>query len=689
MSSLRANDMGEFESLLEDASDIATKKSLNVDYLPSVVTVIDAQTFIDGGIQNVGEALGMLPGIQIQLNVLGQTITTVRGFKNPNAFLSDKVKILIDGVAINNEAAGTSSFYMDFPMQLVERIEVLRGPGSTIYGAGAFYGTVNVITKLGNNKEQNQLFVGVGSYQYMTTGANLNTSLGEWKILTDGYYAQNDKSIYHDNQTTDEAMHDFALGLKIVNGGFEFLARYKSSTYGNFYVFKGDIEPNNDKGHTNSYFFSQLSYTTTLEDFKLETKVNFSNRESDTTAYVSNNVASIANAFAVVDVDMQDAFYIRDHQNERNIEAEAILTLPKISSNDISLGIGARKANLSKNDFYSSVENAISENLTAILTHPDYNSFPFNDQYAYWQDPTSTKIFDKTSRTIKYAHIQDLISVTPDIDIVLGARVDNYSDIGTHYSSRAGLVYRANDKLIWKLLYGSAFRAPTFTEAYTKGHIFYRGGDENLSPEKTDTYETALIYLPDLHNKFSINLFYSKLYNVIDLEEFKGTYPGYQNMKDRISKGAEFEYFFRTETAHDLYVNASYVEAEYTIPADDYSSLEIDQSMPDISKLMLKAMYIYHPTNKLSFGTTWQYYSQTTETKLAWIADDPDIDPTVDQQQIVDETITYKFSNFSDLRLTVKNIFNEEVRLPSYYYTVNGGIVREGRNYFLSFTQRF
>ncbi|MGD9970636.1 MAG: TonB-dependent receptor plug domain-containing protein [Sulfuricurvum sp.] len=153
-------DIGDFEAILENASALATKKSLNVDYLPSAVSIIDAQTYLDAGIQNVGEALGMLPGFQMQLSPMGYVMPTVRGLKNPNAYLSDKIKILIDGVAINNEVSGSSDFYMDFPLQLVERIEVLRGPNSTMQGSGAFYGTVNVITRLGNAKEENRSFWG-------------------------------------------------------------------------------------------------------------------------------------------------------------------------------------------------------------------------------------------------------------------------------------------------------------------------------------------------------------------------------------------------------------------------------------------------------------------------------------------------------------------------------------------------
>ncbi|MCF6309182.1 MAG: TonB-dependent receptor [Sulfurimonas sp.] len=679
LSSSELDTTEDFESLLNDMSDIATKKSINVDYMPSVVTVVDAQTFLDAGIQNVGEALGMLPGIQMQLSVLGQPVTTVRGFKNPRSMISDKIKILIDGVSINNEAAGTSGFYLDFPMQLVEKIEVLRGPGSTIYGAGAFYGAVNIITKLGNEKNENQIYLGTGSYDYGTIGASLNTSSGNWKIFTDAYYEQNDKSIDYNNKTTDEAMQNYSLGVKLVNGNFEFLTRYKSSHYGNFYLYKGDVSPNYDDGREDTYLFSQLSYKTSFNDFKLETKINASRRESDVTGYFTTDVAKIAAIFAAVGVNMQESFYVRDHQVEVNLEAEAILTLPEISSNDISIGLGTRKADLTTNDFYSSVENTIVDNMALVLANMGVFYFNNTDEAGYWENPYNTDLFDETTRTIQYAYIQDLISLNKNIDLVLGARVDNYSDIGTNISKRAGLVYRVNDEFVFKLLYGSAFRAPSFYEKYTSGHIYYGHGVKDISPEETDTYEAAIVYIPDFDNKISLNIYYSELLNIIDIDKSSNSYIGYQTMKERLSKGIELEYFFHPKTSHNLYMNATYTDSEYTT----VNVPHIDQNMPDISKVMVKAMYIYRPINKLSFGTTWKYSSETTQNKSKTE------NLKVNQQHIFDETITYIFSNSSQIRLTIKNILNEEMRLPDNGNTGEDGALREGTNFFLNYSYTF
>ena len=235
--------VNDFESLLEDVSEIATKKSINVDYLPSVVTVIHSQTFLDAGVQNVSQALDMLPGFQEQISSMGYTISTVRGLKNPNAYFADKIKILVDGVAINNEVTGTTSFYLDFPLQLVDKIEVLRGPASTMYGGGAYYGAVNIITKLGRSDKENRLYLGAGSYGYITAGTNLYMTDNGWSIFADGYASSNDKSLYFNAQDPADSgyvllvrpgtppLHD---GLDCVASNLHYLNRFPPChCYGN------------------------------------------------------------------------------------------------------------------------------------------------------------------------------------------------------------------------------------------------------------------------------------------------------------------------------------------------------------------------------------------------------------------------------------------------------------------------
>ena len=684
----------DFQSLLDNASDIATKKAINTNYMPAVVTVINAQTFLDAGIQNVAEALDMLPGMQEQVSPMGYTINTVRGLKTPNSYYADQVKILVDGVAINNDVTGTGSFYLDFPMQLVEKIEVLRGPASTMYGGGAYYGAINIITRLGSSKKQNQIYAGGGSYGTITAGTDLFTTQNGWDIYTDGYATSNDKALpFTPNggtpRYTDEAKRDYSVGFKAKKDGWEFLTRLKHETSGNFYSFEGGLNPIPDRpeNHSNIYFLSQLKYTTNIDDYKLETKLNYSHRNESVNANINN--------IATVDGYPIDGFYAIENLQEENFGVESTLTIPTIDSNDILIGVGATYDKVTQDNYFSSLENTIVENGISGDASFRYNA---NNEPAYWLDPTSTTVVpNNISRTNIYTYAQDLISINDKTDLILGLRLDNYSDFGSELSKRTGIVYRASDEITLKLLYGSAYRLPTFTEAYALGHINLRMGDPTMKPEEANTYETAIVYTPNFYNKFSLNFYYTKLHNVIDIEELDGTPIGYQNQRDRETKGVEFEYFYKTGVKHNFYFNASYINADYTSSKDGSTQATADpainMSMPDISPIMFKALYIYKPTSKLSFGTAWKYFSATTATKILWVVDEVNsgqIQSSVPAVHIFDETATYHFTSSNEIRFSVKNLFNAVVLQPAYYYdSAKDGIQREGRNYMITYVQRF
>lgn len=689
----------DLESLLNEASTIATQKSINVDYMPSVVTIIDAKTFLDAGIQNISQALDMLPGLQEQVSPMGYTITTVRGFKNPNAYFADKIKILVDGVPINNEVTGTASFYLDFPLQLVEKIEVLRGPASTMYGGGAYYGAVNIITKLGHSKKEGQIYAGGGSYGAITAGTDLFTTENGWDIFADGYAYSNDKALSLPGYSgkTDEATKDYSVGFKASKEGWEFLTRLKHETSGNYYSFEGELNPLPDRpeNHTNIYFFSQLSNKISFNDYQFKTKINYSHRNENVNANIA--YANDSSNYAGTRVN---GFYTIEDIGEDNYGFESTLTLPLIDSNDILFGVGVSYDVVAQDNYYSSVENAIvqSGNMNTLKTD---SAFSYNSTHepAYWLDPTATTVLPSgISRTTVYAYAQDLISITKKIDLILGLRFDNISDVGNELSKRVGFVYRAGDTTTLKLLYGSSYRAPTLTEKYALGHINLRMGDHDLKPEECNTYEAAMVYAPNFYNKFTLNFYYTVLHNAIDLEELSYTAAGYTQYPDRTSKGVEFEYFYKTSIKHNFYFNLSYTKTDYITPLDTHNSSQdkqltppdpsIVESMPDISPFMAKALYIYKPTTKLSLGTAWRYFSKTTAPKTLWVVLDGSNIP-VKSTSIFDETITYHISPTSTLQATIKNIFNERVMQPAYYYYVKGGIKREGKNYFLTFTQKF
>jgi iron complex outermembrane receptor protein len=122
----------DFASLLNEATNIATKTKLNIDYQPSVVSVLHADKLKKIGITNLHEALGLLPGIETSILHTGWKQVIFRSAYNPDTFVFDKYKLYIDSVDVGSDLYSTSYYYLDFPVELIDRIEVLRGSASTI-----------------------------------------------------------------------------------------------------------------------------------------------------------------------------------------------------------------------------------------------------------------------------------------------------------------------------------------------------------------------------------------------------------------------------------------------------------------------------------------------------------------------------------------------------------------------------
>ena len=149
---------------LEQVTAIATRTKLNVDYVPGMVTVLHGADLQKRGIHSLTEALETVPGVEITISSEGQTFYVMRGVGK--TFSSGKVKMLINGRPMN-AAMSASSTVATIPLQLIERIEVIRGPGSAIYGEYAFAGVVNIIVR----KDSHLFYGGSGHEKHIIGGS--------------------------------------------------------------------------------------------------------------------------------------------------------------------------------------------------------------------------------------------------------------------------------------------------------------------------------------------------------------------------------------------------------------------------------------------------------------------------------------------------------------------------------------
>ncbi|ADC61594.1 TonB-dependent receptor plug domain-containing protein [Allochromatium vinosum] len=131
----------ELLAILDEATELATKNRINVDYVPGIMTVLDRAEMLALGVRTVADALTLIPGVLVERNGTGEMTLSIRGQGNSTG----TVKVLIDSVSMNT-SDGAVLIFDEMPVEQVERIEVIRGPGSALYGEFAFSGVVNIVT---------------------------------------------------------------------------------------------------------------------------------------------------------------------------------------------------------------------------------------------------------------------------------------------------------------------------------------------------------------------------------------------------------------------------------------------------------------------------------------------------------------------------------------------------------------
>lgn len=146
----------------EEEVEIASLKLQPVEEAPGIVSVITAQQIKDMGSRDLNDVLRMLPGFQLEVNPRYTTSYGVRGIQQ---YYNNRILVMMDGVPLNEPYFGQSnSNWCDMPLNNVKRIEIIRGPGSALYGTYAFLAVINIIT----NKAED------------IDGVEFSTSCGSW-----------------------------------------------------------------------------------------------------------------------------------------------------------------------------------------------------------------------------------------------------------------------------------------------------------------------------------------------------------------------------------------------------------------------------------------------------------------------------------------------------------------------------
>jgi iron complex outermembrane receptor protein len=484
----------DFLESLNSASKIATKNKLNVEKTTSLITTLQGKKLQKLGVDSVYDALRYIPGIELSKESSGVKNVIFRG-----SVTKGEVKFLVDGVEINNTYRASFYYYLDLPIELVSRIEVLRGPSSVVYGSGAISGVINIVTKASQNSD-GKLFISGGSYSYTKGGAILNLSKESYKLSADAYYQMDDKEI----DSSDQRTLDYSAGINLKVSDFELNARVKNSDQGNSHGLFNVVDLYEDRYYNkNSSWFSELKYNQKLsQNNSVNIALNY--------IQYSQNIEADAGA-----IDLESDY------KENSYGTEIKLTNTSIENNNLITGFYFKHTHTKETDLYG---HPVESN----IVKPDLE------------------------RSIYSIFLKNNYLLNDDINIDIGLRYDDYSDFGDNISPDLGLVYRTGDNLSLKLRHSYAFRAPSWTELYGLS------GDETLEAETSSNTEFGAIYRYYGDNKISLNLYHSKIKDYI----YKYAGSDYSQDNELYIRGAELESLFSPVHNLEFSFQASYADAK-------------------------------------------------------------------------------------------------------------------------------
>lgn len=569
----------EFKWLKEESVVItASRVPENIKRSASLTTVITEEQIRQMGARHLMDVLQTVPGMNAWYHPDGHYQVDSRGVSKVGG---QDILIMINSHPVNSSFTGGATWVYDtLTLDNVRRIEVIRGPGSAMYGANAFSGVINILTKQAQDIDGVQMSASGGSYdtqQYNVlfgkTVRDLGIAFNFNYLKTDGYGPHFEKdgqnlwdqqisqqvskamgrpvslqsSLAPGNSDTGEEKYDAALSLQYK--GLKFDGRYvdRDRRPAASPLYTVNTDRLNNVNELVDYYLN-LSYETKLANgLDILGKV-YRNHDDYDASYQMLSGTTVLTPTGLTLLSKDGFTATPSNKNDRTgIEIQTTYKMGK--SNTVVAGITYEKmkqydVNYSANALYSPIPYVF----IPLSTIQD-----LTDRQNYNQD---------ASRDFKAIFVQDLWDITENIRLTVGARYDDYSDFGSSFNPRAGIAWEFVKGYDIKLLYGRAFRAPSFQELYNQNNPLQQG-NPNLEAEKIDTYEISLG--ADFSASFSgrITGFKNSIKdNIISVRTASGTGVVFQNLQSLDSQGVEAELKYDFGKGTYLAANYTYQESE-------------------------------------------------------------------------------------------------------------------------------
>ncbi len=545
------------EDLMEVKVDMvygASKHEQKTTEAPSSVTIVTSDEIQKQGHRTLGDILRGVRGFYVSYD-RAYDVVGVRGVNRPGDF-GGRMLITVDGHRLNDPIYDSASVGTEFllDVDLIDRVEVIRGPGSSLYGNNAFFGVINVITRKGHDVHGAELSVAAGSFDAYTGRVSYgNVFTNGVELLLSGtlYDSAGDRRLYYpefsainnglaENMDGARAPSAFASiswnGFSLEGGWVDRRKTWPTAPYSTDYATVIFNDPRFFSSDERA--FADVKFQRTLEsDWEVMARVYYDHFQTELQAPIDSIDPLL---FGLLN---------QDARRSESVGTEVQTSRTFLEKHRLTAGAEVRY------DFQLSQRN-------------------------FSLDPPITFLNSRYTARVFGLYAQDEFRVFKPLIVNAGLRYDHFSTFGDAVNPRAALIYQAWEPTTFKFLYGRAFRAPNVYEYY--GSVISKV-NPNLGPETIDSYELICEQRLGKHWSADASLFLNDIKGLIayQLDPVDGLLYS-DNLDSVQAKGVEVG--LQSEWAGGLRGRASYT---YTHTEDATTGRRLSNSPEHLGKFGL------------------------------------------------------------------------------------------------------
>jgi len=642
---------------LEEIVVTATRSPRSPEKVVANVDIVKEEDIKNSSATNIDDILRRLGGVDIRRYTdvgFGPPISVyIRGIGG-----SRRVMLMMDGVPLNSPITGFLNFNQ-FQLSSIERVEVVKGPFSSLYGSNAMGGVINIISK--KRKKEGIDIVPLfksGNYDFRVGGISVLGRKSKFSYSLSGNYRTIDNHYRRDKEIDyiyNPATGDFDKRYKDVSeySGYDdtrVFARFDydfsevtgitfTGNYMKAYTERGTtiflpVERKRDQDKI-SYFLNLSGHTTLFNNLNLEARI-FTNYDKSKAKleHIIDNPAPFESPFLFVYGD-------RDYWG-RDTGIQIKASMPVMNFNFITIGIDS------------------------------------NFIKVYWknteEDGTVIGEVMKKSMNTYAIYFQNEMELFSRLLITLGARYDINSETENSFSPKLGILYKLNDNISFRGSIGRAFRAPNLQELYMPTWMMIPGipfkSNPDLDPEIVWSYElgTSIRFA----DRFKLNLtgFYSKAKDLISAP-IRGGIQRFENLNEVKTDGFEVGMESKIFSWLSGYINYTYTH-----------SVEEEEGRLDDMPLHqanggIRLTYELRPKNHFTASLDVRYYGsrffkdRKTQKKI-----------DLDSFTVLDFNMRFDLFDHFGIQMAVTNITDED-------YEIHGSVLGPERCWWVKVDYKF